>query len=826
MNYRHVIYNSSEKSQTGSVGFGVRCSTEGTNPEELASLESNGLFEFSYVGPNLSIGVLTQNPEAVLELVPTYFFRTISMPGGKPVYALGRKIGVGFDYTYYLNGKAGRLGNYVVDCYVFDEAPTAREFEILLEDAMAGSNHFIPVSPIPNPGNEEMKRISLGHHPTLPVECKPFDASSRPRITPQAIDLLFAYITASKEGKPVLVKSDVKTPPQLMAQLAMLVPQSLIPSLTFTTNHDAEGKKPGINIVFVNQYYDYEIFPKQWVMLDLNTGAPKFHSEEMDMFRGQVENYVAAGDLGSVHKLVAWCSSPLYEKSKSMSPATRTQLYSYFHDYSHFDIDRMAGDNDLKNTLSVCFTANPADQNRLQASLQQRFDETQNLNEMFRWMDLVTSMRPVNLKQLVENNRAVITNNVFEDVDSFLKFYEYYVPRLDDALLFVDARGFARNADYLSSPALNKYWDKLYMTFRPELHTDPKRLVRQMLHDRVPEAMRTLVLGTEIPAPRDRVNVLIDILRDGGEYEDTVLDMLYRVLTAPGNAERPDLFAIFPNRVADPRYRRFYELQLETWTPRDVAQIKAYAQCLAVFLKNGGQSWHKLNAALTNLYALLRDNMRRKQIASEDVGAVCATVINALPADVNPQGFMLLRDVALNKPVSDPRQISNLWTLASEVNADRYLRYLAPQRLKIAETNAMRGNQTDLAKLCDELLAKHIMTHDELIAAARSFGRPDIYYVAMLHHDDEKPKAQLEFLCTRVGMTDDQAMDLLQKYFIDSYEKILKSRQPSAFSRFGKAISGIFSKKDKGGDKKDDEDKDKGNDEDLPPFSAKHRHKK
>ena len=169
MKYSHIIYNSSEKNQSGAVGFGVRSTSEGTPPELVSAMEENEVFSFAENGEPLTPSALAADPNLILRIVPTYFFRQVSLPDRSKYFVLGRKIAVGFDYTFYLNGKPGRLGNYVVDAYAFPQAPSAREFEILLEDPQSGSNRFIPASPVPTADNFEMREISLGHKPTLPA---------------------------------------------------------------------------------------------------------------------------------------------------------------------------------------------------------------------------------------------------------------------------------------------------------------------------------------------------------------------------------------------------------------------------------------------------------------------------------------------------------------------------------------------------------------------------------------------------------------------------------------------------------------------------------
>ena len=53
MKYYHIIYNSSEKGVSGSLGFGVRSVSEGTPPELASAMADAEMFSFGQLGPGL-----------------------------------------------------------------------------------------------------------------------------------------------------------------------------------------------------------------------------------------------------------------------------------------------------------------------------------------------------------------------------------------------------------------------------------------------------------------------------------------------------------------------------------------------------------------------------------------------------------------------------------------------------------------------------------------------------------------------------------------------------------------------------------------------------
>lgn len=804
MKYTHILYNSSEKNQAGNVGFGVRSTTEGTPGVLPAAMEENEIFNFEEAGPSLSPAALASNPEAIKLIVPTYFFRTMPLADRRKVYVLGKKTAVGFDYTFYLTGKPGRLGNYVVDCYVFDEAPTAEEFEILLEDSAPGSNHFIPASPVPTPDNEEMKEISLGHKPHFPVEEKGFRAVSRPEITPQAIDLLFAFIRGRKEGKPVLVKSDVGTPPGLMAQLACLIPQKQIGELTFVTNHTEEGKKKGVNIAFINEYYGFEVFKKQWIWLNLLEEEERIPTPEEAIYRQSVEEYLEKGDLEGVHNLVGWCLSDMYDKSRNFTAETQKQIFNYLYDFDNFDIRMMAKDLNLRQLLNDYFISEPEEKHRFDEELQRLFQANKNLTDLWGWMDLVMGLNPIDCKGVIEKYKPLVTKAVFSSPSTFLEFYTRYRNHFGDVQKFIDKEAFVANQDFLSDEVLRPVWQQLYTFFlKDRLEEENKDyLVERMIHDNLDAVSLQQVLNKERISPKEYINCLVTILaKHDDSNERKVASMLAEALKDRNDIEQ-DFFERFPDKICDPDYTPLYEWQVRDYSLNTKERIEKLTEYLLRFKDNPAAiSWAERNEGskvFVRLYTALKDAMKRGKILQKEVIDICDDIRKSEYPAANTDRFNILDTIARREEVNDTRKVRKIWEITAEIDDREYLKSLIP---RMSENITSNGGDTDIDNFCQFILEKELMNKTQLWEFSGKTSKPELFRVSTMRHSGMKAQEKLEFLVNERGMSDEDAMTFLENHFGKDHDAILKSRQPSMLQKISSMLKGLFGRKESGEDK-------------------------
>ena len=802
MKYAHLLYNSSEKNQAGSVGFGVRCSTENISPSIVDAMEEKEIFTFSENGPALTPASLISNPEAIKQIVPTYFFQCLSLADKKRIFVLGRKIAVGFDYTFYLNGKSGRLGNYVVDTYIFDQAPSADAFEILLEDPAIGSNHFIPSSPVPHLNNLEMRNISLGHKPYFPEEEKPFKANTPVRISPKAIDLLFAYIQSRKEGKPVLAKATIGMPPHLMAELALLVPPREIENLTFITNHSEEGKKQGINIVFINEYYGYDVYKKQWVWVNLENEEAMITPESI-LFCYRVEECIAQGDFANVHNLVSWCLSDLYEKGKSFSTDTQRQLYNYLYDFKSFDIEWVAKDRDLRNTLNDYFRLYPEEKFRFEDTLQKKFSFINTVEELWEWIELILKLNPIDCQVTIDTTRGDISDFLFQTPENVRSFYERYCTCFGEVQKFIYSDRYIKHKTYLSTEALRPYWVNLYRYFFDDKIKAGNKsyLIEQLILDNAPSDTIQSVIKNEQFTADEYINSLLSLLgkiksgeiKVDEESEKRVTELMVEALKVPHSVEI-DFFELYKDELKVLYFTPLFKWQLASYASIDKENIKQYVAYLLMFLQNPeAEKWELSSGGkqvFQKLYTSLIWMLKNYGIPGEEVKELCGKIYYSGYSQQNVDRFDILSIVAGRDNNVDLKKIDRVWDIAFEIDDSDYLRTLFPLKFKSVEEKS----DEEIDKFVAFSFECQLRTLNELWTSASNSKRKNEFRKSVLRNSKLGTNV-IKFLTLEGGMTDEEAMAYLEKNFPKTYATILKSREPSIMQKAIGFLREVFKSK-------------------------------
>lgn len=486
MKYYHIVYNSSQRTQDGSAGLGVRTYTKGT-PKEYINLLKDDEF-FNYNSGDLSQPspkALMEDGKIILNYPATYrFAKLFSAETGKVIYVLSRTVSVGFDYPYYVKFVAARVDNFVTDAYVFEEPPTAEVFEILYENPRHGSVSFIPRDRVPSPENEEMRTLSLGEMALLEEEEKPFSCQALNQVSELAFELLFAYIESLRLHLPLLVKCAANDAPVLMADLMRLLPDEMQKEAFFYTNYQLEGVKEGYKVFFVNEHYKYDYESTgQYYVFDM-TQNNKVNTDESGTYREEWKQLFCGGNQDEYLKRLIWVMSPAYEMVRGKSEATKHLFFDYMVDQKSFNFNHVFnGDEELLTSLKDYFAKDRSHQQlfdkHLEAYLTSDRIKGNDLLSLLKFVDKLES-KGFNLNEVVAYSKKAVSDKLLETPQELKAALESI--GIEKLGKHFDKQVFEGKKVYLEAEELKKEWPKIYKCFYPiSEQNDYAKILSKML---------------------------------------------------------------------------------------------------------------------------------------------------------------------------------------------------------------------------------------------------------------------------------------------------------------------------------------------------------
>lgn len=565
MKYFHVIYNSSQKNFEGGIGFGFRTMSEGMPESYKQALYDNANQELffiykygTYVYPSPS--ALFENRNKVLDFPNGYAFSLIKTNDGNSFYILERIIPVGFDYTYYLKNTPGRLGNYVVDCYIFPEIPSREVFEMLYENPGVSSNYFIPKSPVPDQGNEEMKALSLDSSSLLPMEDKPFTAGSLEKISDIAIELLFAYIESRKKGKKLIIKYPWKNTATLMADFMRLLPDNEIPNARFCTNYHYEGLQEAFQIICINEYYQYDV-PTQSIFVDLGTGNT-VSTKERDTYKGIIKNDIDANELDSVHRQVSWMLSSAYGMVADKTNATNRIIYSYCIDKSRFNVKELLENEEAIDVLKSYLSGNSKDSRLLTEQLCKLFMSCRSTADYTFMINSVNLLRSkgIDMSEVILSNKPNTTEYMLQSPETLAEC----IKRIGWTYLkeYVIKEEFEKHKEFAKEKALYDYWVELYQYFYSKSDlADKYNFVKSIFAIKLPAKTRDIVIDQQVD-PQSQVGIYIDLIN---EYPDKVkgfYELLVKSIEKAKDTDT-DFIKCFAGHISNPDFSKIFLMQFK-----------------------------------------------------------------------------------------------------------------------------------------------------------------------------------------------------------------------------------------------------------------------
>lgn len=471
MKYYRIIYNSSQHTQSGSTGFGVRTYTAGTPQEYIDLLQNNDFFLYSSGNmPEPSPNALLEDGKLILRYPVTYSFAKFFVPNmDKEIYVLARTVYVGFDYPYYVKYSLARVGNYVVDAYVFEEMPSAEVFSMLYEEPAEGCAAFVPRNPVPSADNEEMKVLSLDKMELLAPEEKRFACHHDQPVSQLAFEILFAYIDAEHKKMPLLVRCEAGQTAALVADLMRLLPRNHQEKAFFTTNYQLEGIKEGSKVFFVNETnpFDYASMG-QFVVFD-TTQSKTMDVPESNLYRDQLAKLHGEGNKVECDKLVNWLLSPQYAAVRDKSAKTKQVMYDYIVDPGKFNFnDVFSGDDELLSTLKGYFAQDKNNQAGFNKILSLYLEHKEMIGEklvvLAGFCNKLIS-KGFDISSVIENARGVVTTKLVQAPETFKLALDKV--GVDGLRKFFDKGILEQHQQLLEDKQLRDDWDKIYKEFYP-----------------------------------------------------------------------------------------------------------------------------------------------------------------------------------------------------------------------------------------------------------------------------------------------------------------------------------------------------------------------
>lgn len=789
MKYFHVIYNSSQKNIDGGTGFGFRTMTTGIPESFMQALRDNTNLDLfftykygTYVYPSPS--VLFNERNKVLEFPKGYSFSKVKLNNGGSFYLLERIIPVGFDYTYYLKNMPGRLGNYVVDCYIFPDIPSSEVFEMLYENPIEGSNYFIPKSPVPDQDNEEMKNLSLGSLQQLAQEEKPFSAQKDNKISDKAIELLFAYIEARKKNKKMIVKYSWKDASLVIADFTRLIPASEISNIAFCTNYHNEGIQEAFNIMFINEYYQYDI-PSQAMIIDLNQDVVS--TKERKLFRETIAEYITNGYTDLLHSLVSWLLSDTYALLDGKSDSTNKILYSYCIDRDKFVIKDLLDNDEAVKVLKVHISQDKTENRFLVSQLCMLFNSCISLKDYAYIIEKLNYLKNegFDISEVVSRNRQKVTDFILQNPQNLATSIKAIkLPLLKE---YIIKEEFEKKADYLKDNTLFEYWIDLYKYFYSDQKLkNKKEFLRNLFEIKLPDNTRKTVIKEQIEV-QTLVHIYVELINENPEKVKTYGRCLIETIEENRLFEAVNMFEAFSSQIANDNFGELLFFQLSKMRCSSdpilqLKQLKEYMDKNSVLKAEVKKNFQKI-PLYDNIYNAIKNspvNNNKSLSTAESIEQFVLFLSDGISSQYSK--WYILKFV-LEQNVKDiAKYISQVYNLTIEMRSVEYFKKIVfkeynkfdiEQKAKDMKNIGMTENE--MLELVSEEIKDKKTSEDYKVCIYKVMGRDFKFIQSYLKDSNNKDS-------------------LLNKYYKNEYNSFKRKEK---FKNMFRSFLSIFKRKQK-----------------------------
>jgi len=796
MKFNHIIYNSSQINRNGSPGFGERAVTIGIDPNLLKAINEKrtDFYGFSYSHPRLNPNSLKADPSLIRLISPSYMFRTVDY-GNKKAWILSRKIAVGFDYPFYVNGNPTRLGAYVADLYLFDSVPPREVFEAIYENPAPDSVHFIPASPEPTTDNLEMKAICLGQPKDFPLEDKSFKAAALPDLDARAIKLLFAFYAHLTDGKPVAIAIDDADAASIISSFMRIVPDELIGRAGFVTNFNGTGIPEGIALVCVdpNRFNFYNALT--WIKADLTKPDP-FPSTEASQLQGECEKALANGNITRLLNLVRWLFSTEYRGVKTQDEPARKIAFQYVIEPQTVtdEILTKALTDDATVKALVTVTENGASTAILDRHFDAEIAAAHSVADAKAALDSLLALDTKGLhcaKEALKRAATHIDSVVLASASSLEEFYRMAGANGTQSLTryaeFLNLNSLKKNRNAYLSALKPASWRKLYSLFFAA-PIDEKALARRAVTDRLPESEISAFLFETI-APDRLVDIAVSLILENDEFSASLLPILCQL----------------QDRGIAPQGKRYFDLFAKKRDSADFAELMVREYAKSIPLSPVEKEIERIEQLVAHPGLVRAISDVKLSGVLKSLKSTALTAEDGAAATVAPLCDRLTALALKSHVIDEVKLLADV--LRGSYNADA---------LKIAEIAIETGREKSVMAVLPGLVNSKIESSiiDRIVEFLhkKSVDRIQVAgivckaapkqlstWISALYADEKKHRGNIIIAELRqAGLSIEKAGEILETALPDDHKAYLKSLQPNIFTRFGKWVSGLFSHKTSG----------------------------
>lgn len=778
MKYYHVIYNSSEKGIDGGRGFCFRTYTQGTPSSYLAALQENEILNYSQGEcEQLMPAILKQNPDKIKDCPVSYFFRKLAIEG-KFVYVLGRTIPVGFDYTFYIKFAPGRMGNYVVDCYMFDENPGSEVMQMLYEDPASGANRFIPEDPAPKEGNEEMKNLSLSQMDALPVEEKSFTANSLPPISDVAIKVLFSLIEAKKKNKILVVRTDWKKSAAIIADLYRLLPNDIVEDFCFVSNYQEEGIPKNVQILFINEYYSYTFSDNMAVKF--NTVDAWVETPEYVTF-GETLKRDLNNNIKSVYDIVKWLLSDAYYRVKDKSKETNAAFYQYCIVPEEFSLTTLDNNEEFIALLADHISKKEKNKEPFMTLVANKVNSVTSAKEAANIVDYLESLKKNNfdVAEIGEKFKSHIT----ELVSSSAKDLSMAISMTDGGLSvlskYFDKSILEKKNSFLDDSVLKGKWVDLYKYFynSKDLEGNNRKNVVERIVEIGLKENEILTVLKDLYSDKESAIVASLLKEEISKNPDKVKvywPLLVNYIETHGQSDAAsDLVDMFKEQLSNTDFAPifFYQFKKNGLSESPEKALTA--------LKNVAESNPKLKSLFETEFETSIFNQLYSEIievvknddsrSSEFAESIKENVLDFFSKNVTGEWKTLYNYLASNENSVTEKNITEYLSLADSFKSESLFKGIQNQIISIA----LKSSDDNVVKMTVELLRNFVSSDVEeqlaIFSDKKKQSGAQKFIIEILKQNKIDIKTTEKFIADEIIHVDDSD-DLLNKAYGDQYE--------------------------------------------------------